>query len=81
MEQPKVSVVIVNYNVKDLILTCLTTLYRFHIRGNIEVIVVDNKSKDGSNEAIKEQFPAVILIENDFNAGFPKANNQVYMFS
>ncbi len=76
MEQPKVSVVIVNYNVKDLILTSLTTLYRFHQRGNIEVIVVDNQSKDGSNEAIKEQFPGVILIENNFNAGFPKANNQ-----
>lgn len=72
----KVSVVIVNYNVKELILTCLRTLYKYHPESNLEVIVVDNDSKDNSCEAIKAQFPQVILLENKFNAGFPKGNNQ-----
>lgn len=72
----KVSVVIVNYNVKDLILTSLRTLFKFHPNTDLEVIVVDNDSKDGSCEAIKTEFPEVILIENKFNAGFPKGNNQ-----
>jgi len=72
----KVSVVIVNYNVRDLILTCLRTLFEYHPNSNLEVIVVDNNSVDDSCKEIKAQFPQVILIENDFNAGFPKGNNQ-----
>lgn len=76
MPHPKVSVVIVNYNVKELILTCLRTLYQYHTELSIEVIVVDNQSKDGSCDAIKSEFPEVVLIENQENAGFPKGNNQ-----
>ncbi len=76
MSNIRVSVVIVNYNVRELILTCLRTLYTFHTKMSIEVIVVDNQSKDGSCEAIRKEFPQVILIENHENAGFPKANNQ-----
>ena len=76
MQYSKVSVVIVNYNVKELILTCLRTLYQFHSELSLEVIVVDNQSKDGSCEAMKSEFPEVILIENQENAGFPKGNNQ-----
>ncbi|MDR0802362.1 glycosyltransferase family 2 protein [Fluviicola sp.] len=72
----KVSVVIVNYNVKDLILTSLRTLYQFHSDSSLEVIVVDNNSSDNSCSEIKARFPQVILIENNFNAGFPKGNNQ-----
>lgn len=76
MDKTRVSVVIVNYNVKDLLLTCLRTLFTHHDSSNLEVIVVDNDSKDGSCEAIAKAFPRVILIENKDNAGFPKANNQ-----
>lgn len=72
----KTSVVIVNYNVRELILTCLRTLYAFHPEEDLEVIVVDNQSSDGSVEAIRNEFPQVILIANTTNAGFPKANNQ-----
>ncbi|AEA44154.1 glycosyltransferase family 2 protein [Fluviicola taffensis] len=72
----KVSVVIVNYNVKDLILTSLRTLYKFNASENVEVIVVDNHSADDSCLAIKKEFPQVILLENKYNAGFPKGNNQ-----
>jgi N-acetylglucosaminyl-diphospho-decaprenol L-rhamnosyltransferase len=76
MSERKVSVVIVNYNVKDLILTSLRTLYKYNSSENLEVIIVDNNSADGSCQAIKTEFPQVILLENDFNAGFPKGNNQ-----
>lgn len=77
MKSPDISVVIVNYNVKDLLLTCLETLYKYLPQSvSIETIVVDNNSSDNSCELIKTKFPQVILIENKFNAGFSGANNQ-----
>ena len=71
----KTSVVIVNYNVRELILKCLETLYQFHPEEDLEVIVVDNNSADASCEAIKKAFPQVILIESKENNGFSKGNN------
>jgi GT2 family glycosyltransferase len=77
MSELRVSIVIVNYNVKELILTCLRSLFHFHSNHDLfEVIVVDNQSVDGSCKAISDEFPQVILIENKENEGFPKANNQ-----
>lgn len=79
MRSPEISIVIVNYNVKDLVLACLESLYKFLPEGlEIETIVVDNHSADQSVEAIRQQFPQVELIANDFNAGFPAANNQAF---
>ena len=77
MPEVKVSVVIVNYNVKELILTCIRSMYQFcDNRGELEIIVIDNQSIDGSCQAIRTEFPGVILVENNANEGFPKANNQ-----
>ena len=77
MSEVKVSIVIVNYNVKDLILTCIRSLYQFcDSIGGLEIIVIDNQSIDGSCQAIRTEFPDVILMENSENEGFPKANNQ-----
>ena len=77
MSEVKVSIVIVNYNVKDLILTCIRSFYQFcGNAGDFEIIVIDNQSIDGSCQAIRTEFPGVILIENSENEGFPKANNQ-----
>lgn len=77
MKSPDISIIIVNYNVKDLLLTCLETLYKYLPQSvSIETIVVDNNSSDDSCELIKTKFPQVILIENKFNAGFSGANNQ-----
>jgi GT2 family glycosyltransferase len=77
MSEVKVSIVIVNYNVKDLILTCIRSLYQFcDNTGDLEIIVIDNQSIDGSCQAIRTEFPDVILLENNENEGFPKANNQ-----
>ncbi len=73
--QPEVSIIIVNYNVKELLLKCISSIYRF-CKASFEIILVDNNSTDGSIEAVKKDFPDTVIIENKYNAGFPKANNQ-----
>ena len=72
----KVSVIIVNYNVKYFIEVCLHSVLRAAEGMDVEVIVVDNSSKDGSCEMIRTKYPGVILIENKDNKGFSRANNQ-----
>ena len=72
----KLSVVIVNYNVKYFLEQALHSV-RKAVQGlEAEVFVVDNNSVDGSCEMVKRKFPEVILIENKENVGFSKANNQ-----
>lgn len=70
-----VSVILVSYNTKDLTRNCLNSLYEKTQDVNFDVFVVDNDSKDGSCEMIKEEFPQVKLIENKENLGFGRANN------
>src|SRR5689334_18592442 len=70
-----VSIVIVNYKVKDLLHACLKSVYRFS-SVTTEVWVIDNDSKDGTGEMLAREFPEVKFIGNNFNAGFPAANNQ-----
>jgi GT2 family glycosyltransferase len=67
---PKVSVIIVSFNTKELIEKCLRS-----IKGPWEIIVVDNASTDGSAEIIKKKYPNVTLIESKTNLGFARANN------
>ncbi|MBI3952753.1 MAG: glycosyltransferase family 2 protein [Candidatus Doudnabacteria bacterium] len=69
------SVVIVNYNTKDLLKKCLKSVFASHTSFSFEVLVSDNGSKDGSVLMIKEEFPEVKLIENNANLGFSKGNN------
>jgi len=78
MNEVEISIVIVNYNAKQLLLTCIQTVFDHCGNLSIELIVVDNASKDGSVEALKRQFPKVKIIENTENAGFPAANNQAF---
>jgi len=74
-----VSIVIVNYNVKDLLLKCIQSIETYVSPAlNLEIIVVDNASSDQSIFAVKERFSSVICIENKENAGFPMANNQAF---
>lgn len=72
----KISIVIVSYNVRDLLRKCLQSLLEANMSENMEMIVVDNYSSDGSVEMIKKEFPVVKIIDNTFNAGFSGANNQ-----
>lgn len=74
-----VSIIIVNWNTKELLLGCLKSIYDTTTGSNIEVIVVDNGSHDGSSQALKENFPRVKLIQNSENQGFAKANNQALL--
>jgi len=72
----KLSIIIVNYNVKHFLEQCLISVFK--ALGDIpsEVFVVDNNSVDGSCALVKERFPNVTLIENKKNHGFSYANNQ-----
>ena len=72
----KLSIIIVSWNVHDRLQNCLESIYHNHDDINLEVFVVDNGSKDGSNQMVKDKFPQVILIANESNQGFARANNQ-----
>ncbi len=72
----KLSVIIVNYNVKYFIEVCLHSVFRAAEGIDAEVIVVDNNSKDDSCDMIRAKYPQVRLIENKENLGFSRANNQ-----
>ncbi|AFN73539.1 glycosyl transferase family 2 [Melioribacter roseus P3M-2] len=69
------SIIIVNYNVKEFLLNLLESIRKASDNLSIETIVVDNASEDGSVEAIQTKFPEVILIANEKNLGFGAANN------
>lgn len=72
----KLSVVIVNYNVKHFLEQCLHSVRKAARNLDCEVFVVDNNSVDGSVKMVEEKFPEVKLIANHDNRGFSKANNQ-----
>ena len=72
----KLSVVIVNYNVKYYLEQCLRSACKAVCNvASAEIIVVDNDSTDGSNEYLKERFPDVVFIASNENLGFARANN------
>ncbi|PYV99631.1 MAG: glycosyl transferase family 2 [Acidobacteria bacterium] len=70
-----ISVIIVNFNTRELLTNCLESLQR-HAGAATEIIVIDNHSSDGSAEAVRTQFRQAMLVENSQNLGFAKANNQ-----
>ena len=72
----KLSVIIVNYNVKHFLEQCLLSVEKAIMGIDAEVFVVDNNSVDGSVEMLKDKFKDIILIENRKNTGFSVANNQ-----
>ena len=72
----KVSVVIVNYNVRDLLRQSLRSIERSLAGIPSEVIVVDNNSVDGSVGMLAKEFPNITVIANRANIGFSAANNQ-----
>ena len=72
----KLSIIIVNYNVKYFLEQCLESALSAIKNITAEIIVVDNHSSDGSMEYLIPRFPDVLFIENSKNTGFSKANNQ-----
>lgn len=74
-EPPLVSVMLVNWNTREMTLDCLRTVYQQTREVPFEVILVDNGSHDGSAEAIAAEFPQVVLMAETENHGFAIATN------
>ena len=70
------SVAIVNWNTRQMLLDALASVYAAPPPFGFEVVVVDNASADGSAAAVAEQFPQVVLIPNTANTGYAEGNNQ-----
>lgn len=70
------SIVIVQYNVKEFLTQCLDSIYQSKTDFSFEVIVVDNASADPGKDLILDRFPQTHWITNAQNVGFGKANNQ-----
>ncbi|HLG73142.1 MAG TPA: glycosyltransferase family 2 protein [Chloroflexota bacterium] len=70
------TIVVVNYNVRDLLRDCLRSLRESRCRWTFETIVVDNQSHDGSVEMVQAEFPEVRTIVSRTNDGFAAANNR-----
>lgn len=69
------SIITVSWNVRELLQACLASVARGRGDLNLEVIVVDSASSDGSAEMVKEEFPWVTLLAQQENVGFPRGNN------
>ncbi|HOX15148.1 MAG TPA: glycosyltransferase family 2 protein [Smithellaceae bacterium] len=71
-----ISIIIVNWNTKDLLRDCLDSIYKTIDPLTYEIIVVDNASSDGSMAMLAAEYPQVKIIANKENRGFGAANNQ-----
>lgn len=71
----KLSVIIVNYNVKFYLEQCLLSVFKATKNIATEVFVVDNHSRDGSVDYLTDRFPSVNIISSNHNLGFARANN------
>lgn len=75
-EPVDISIIIVNYNVKEFVANLLGSLEKARNDFNLEIFIVDNASSDGSVGYLKKRFPEITYILNEENAGFGRANNQ-----
>lgn len=75
--QPELSVVVLNYNTKDMLVDCLASLQKVRGEVDFEVIVVDNGSTDDSVESIRKLSSTIKVVENKANLGFAAGNNKV----
>jgi len=72
--EDRLTVVVVSYNTRALLLDCLASIV--DCDPGLEIVVVDNNSSDGSADAVLQSFPQAMLIQNQRNAGFGRACNQ-----
>ena len=70
------SIIIVNWNTKDLLIPCLASIPQMKQGFKIEIFVIDNGSRDGGVSEVKKAFPFVHFLENEENLGFAKGANQ-----
>ena len=76
MNSVDVSIILVNWNTRELLYNCINSVYRNTSNSNFEIIVVDNASSDDSVDMLKLEFGDVKVIANTKNRGFSAANNQ-----
>ncbi len=76
--RPDVSAIVVSYNTRELTLRCIESIQEHGGGLSVEIIVVDNASRDGSADAVATHHPEVQLIANADNRGFATANNQAF---
>jgi N-acetylglucosaminyl-diphospho-decaprenol L-rhamnosyltransferase len=72
---PDISIIVLNWNTRQLLRKCIASVYCTVSPIDIEVIVVDNNSSDGSADMVAESFPDATLIRNSKNIGFSAGNN------
>ena len=72
------SILIVNWNTRELLRACLGSIFAFPPQDEFEVIVVDNASKDDGAAMVEAEFPAVRLVRSDRNEGYAKGNNMAF---
>jgi GT2 family glycosyltransferase len=72
------SVLIVNWNTKDLLRVCLQSITDHSPSGHYEIIVVDNASSDNSSQMVRTEFPSVVLIDSPTNTGYAAGNNLAF---
>ena len=75
MLNPDLSIIIVSWNVSELLHNCLASIYAQTGDLAVEVIVVDSASSDDSVAMVSRDFPQAILLAQDENVGFPRGNN------
>ena len=72
-----VSIIIVAWNVREMLFNCLKSVFAETHGIDFEVIYVDNASKDDSVDMVTREFPDVRIIQNSRNEGFIKANTEL----
>lgn len=77
MKKFKLTVIIVNWNTRQLVLDCLDSIYSNYINNDWNIVVVDNNSHDNSADAFEMSYPNIEVIRNKDNIGFAAANNQI----
>ena len=82
MTSPRLSIIIVNWNTRDLLDRCIDSVI-LHLEGTItfEIIVIDNASADSSTAMVESRYPHINLIKNADNIGFANAVNQGAMIA
>lgn len=75
MKKDITSIIIVNYNTRELTYNCIRSVQKHFTALSYEIIVVDNNSSDGSAVYLQQQFPEITVIANAANLGFGTANN------
>ena len=73
MDKPSVTVIVLNWNGKDLTIDCINSLKKVNY-SNFNILLVDNGSSDGSVELLKEKFPEVSILSLEKNFGFAGGN-------